>query len=124
MSEFRIDHPDKLDGAGQAEKQMAARVSEQGRTRAADVEAGAKAMSGGDWSGQLGSALTKGETEWGRKLDHLRKALDRTGSNLIQTAKNFREAEGDNAKRLTKQREQTDDTWGEKKQVTVLPDFI
>jgi hypothetical protein len=87
MSEFRIDHPGKLDSAGQAEKQMAARVSEQGRTGAGDVQSGVKAMSGADWSGQLGTALAKGETEWGRKLDHLRKSLDRTGSNLMQTAK-------------------------------------
>jgi uncharacterized protein YukE len=82
-----------------------------------------KAMSGADWSGQLGTALAKGETEWGRKLDHLRKSLDRTGSNLVQTAKNFREAEGDNAAKLRRQQEQTDSTWAAKKQVTILPDF-
>ncbi|SCK16157.1 Proteins of 100 residues with WXG [Streptomyces sp. WMMB 714] len=122
MSEFRIDDPGKLDRAGQAEKQMATRVSEQGRTAASDVRAGAKAMSGAQWSGQLGAALDQGEAEWGRKLNHLRKALDRTGSNLMQTAKNFRDAEGDNSRRLRLQREQTDATWAEK-QVTVLPDF-
>jgi uncharacterized protein YukE len=122
MSEFRIDDPGKLDRAGQAEKQMATRVSEQGRTAASDVLAGAKAMSGAQWSGQLGAALNQGEAEWGRKLNHLRKALDRTGSNLMQTAKNFRDAEGDNSRRLRLQREQTDATWAEK-QVTILPDF-
>lgn len=123
MTEFRIDDPGKLDRAGQAEKQMATRVSEQGRTGAADVQAGAKAMSGGQWAGQLGAALDEGEAEWGRKLNHLRKALDTTGSNLMQTAKNFREAEGDNSRRLRVQQEQTDATWEAKKQVTVLPDF-
>jgi uncharacterized protein YukE len=103
---------------------MAVRVSEQGRTGATDVQAGAKAMSGAQWSGQLGSALSQGETEWAAKLDHVRKSLDATGSNLVQTAKNFRDAEGDNAARLQNAQKSTDDTWAAKNQVAVLPDFI
>lgn len=124
MSEFRIDDPGKLDRAGQAEKQLAARVADQGRTGATDVQAGAKAMSGGQWAGQLGAALSQGETEWGAKLDNVRKSLDTTGSNLVQTAKNFRDVEGDNAGRLQNAQKETDNTWAAKNQVTVLPDFI
>lgn len=124
MGEFRIDEPGKLDGAGQAEKRLAARVFDQGRTGAEDVQAGAKAMSGAQWEGQLGAAMTQGETEWTAKLGNLRKSLDATGSNLVQTAKNFRDAEGDNAGRLQNAQKQTDGAWADKKQVTVLPDFI
>lgn len=124
MGEFRIDDPGKMDRAGQAEKQLAVRVSDQGRTGAADVQSGAKVMSGGQWSGQLGAALSQGETEWGAKLDHLRKSLDATGSNLVQTAKNFRDTEGDNAGLLQDKQKQTDATWAAKNQVAVLPDFI
>jgi hypothetical protein len=124
MGEFRIDDPGKIDRAGQAEKQLAVRLSEQGRTGAADVQAGAKAMSGGQWSGQLGPALSQGETEWGAKLDHVRKSLDATGSNLVQTAKNFRDVEGDNAAKLQDAQTNTDSAWAAKGQVAVLPDFI
>ena len=124
MGEFRIKDPGKIDRAGQAEKQLAVRVSEQGRTAADDVQAGAKAMSGGNWSGQLGAAMSQGETEWGSKLDNVRKSLDTTGSNLAQTAKNFRDVEGDNANRRKAEQDATDGTWAAKGQVTVLPGFM
>lgn len=124
MGEFRIEEPGKIDRAGQQEKQLAARVSEQGRTGAADVQAGAKAMSGGNWSGQLGAALSQGETEWGSKLDNVRKSLDTTGSNLVTTAKNFRDTEGDNAAKLQDAQKNTDGAWAAKGQVAILPDFI